>query len=194
MNPQIKILLASSSRNRRELIKKTGWNVYFDSPEIDEKLIRCSDIHRLPLLIANAKMEHILKTRTFDSETIIITSDQVVKYNNEVREKPVDKNEATRFLLSYSNSKLSTINAIVITHFPSMKQVSSVDITVIAFNELEDTLVNEITSSETILTYAGALDLNNNNLKEKILIISGSIQSAMGLDVEVCSKLITSLL
>lgn len=53
------------------------------------------------------------------TEFILVTADQIVLYKDEIREKPENESQALHFLSSYSNSSVSTISAIVATHYPS---------------------------------------------------------------------------
>ena len=50
---------------------------------------------------------------------ILLTSDQIVLFGTEVREKPTCEAQAIEFLSSYSSREVSTISAVVATHFPS---------------------------------------------------------------------------
>ena len=67
----------------------------FISPDIDEKAIRHVDPSKLCQMIAEAKCEAILKNfqDKLPKNSIILTFDQVVVCNGQLREKPVDKNE-----------------------------------------------------------------------------------------------------
>ena len=93
-------------------------------PDIDEKAIRHDDPYTLPVLIAKAKAEAIIGRLDKNmSPFVLLTSDQIVLFGNEIREKPVDENEAEKFLSSYSNQNVSTVSAVVATHFPSGKSI-----------------------------------------------------------------------
>ena len=130
------IVLGSSSSSRRQIMEMLQWPFEVMVPDIDEKSIRCDDHMKLPLLIAKAKAEAIWERISSsappdDQPTepfILITSDQIVYYNGEVREKPVSEEEASLFLSSYSGRAVSTISAVVVTHWPSGRQSHDVDV------------------------------------------------------------------
>ena len=114
------LILGSSSKNRQTILNLASWVHTVLEPNIDEKEIRDDDPYLLPVLIAKAKAAAIL-TR-FDltgAPFVLLTSDQIVLFGSEVREKPIDEAEAFRFLSSYSNQEVSTISAVVATHYPS---------------------------------------------------------------------------
>ena len=50
---------------------------------------------------------------------ILLTADQIVLFGTEIREKPTSEAQAIEFLSSYSNRDVSTISAVVATHFPT---------------------------------------------------------------------------
>lgn len=85
----------------------------------------------MPLLIAEAKavalVQRLREENSF-SEKIILTADQIVLFDNKIREKPVDEKQAKNYLSSYSNKSVSTVSAVVVTHYPSGAQRSGVDI------------------------------------------------------------------
>lgn len=119
---ELPIVLGSSSINRHNILNLLGWNYKIMVPDIDEKSIRNDDPYLLPILIAKAKataiFERLKEEECLDS-FILLTADQIVLFGEEIREKPVDEEEAVRFLTSYSNQKVSTLSAVVATHYPS---------------------------------------------------------------------------
>ena len=106
------LILGTSSQFRRKLfqenfsefLSKDEKIEQFVSPDIDEKAIRDSDSEKLCQKIAVAKCEAILKEYEgkLPKDSIILTFDQVVVCDGELREKPVDESEARKFLESYS--------------------------------------------------------------------------------------------
>ena len=106
------LILGTSSQFRRkffqesfsEFILKDEKIDQFISPDIDEKAIRDSDSEKLCQKIAVAKCDAILKEYEgkLPNNSIILTFDQVVVCDGELREKPVDESEARKFLKSYS--------------------------------------------------------------------------------------------
>jgi septum formation protein len=114
------IILGSSSSNRQFVLNHSGWQYDVIAPDIDEKAIRNPDPFLLPVIIAKAKATAIL-SRLDDSRGpfMLLTADQIVLYGSEVREKPINEAQATEFLSSYSEREVSTVSAVVATHYPS---------------------------------------------------------------------------
>src|SRR5690348_16127972 len=101
-----KIVLGSSSKWRREVLERLGYQFSCMSPDIDEKAIRHPDPKEMTLMIARAKGQALLskvltsfrkkhnsiakfvEDKQISEPTLLITSDQVVSWNGQVREKP----------------------------------------------------------------------------------------------------------
>lgn len=114
------ITLGSSSANRQRVLSLAGWKFEVLVPDIDEKAYRNDDPYQLPAIIAKAKATAILGRLSGNCEPfILLTADQVVLFQDEVREKPIDEKQAAYFLTSYSNQEVHTISAVVATHYPS---------------------------------------------------------------------------
>lgn len=114
------IILGSSSSNRQFVLSRCGWHFDVMVPDIDEKAIRNPDPYLLPVIIAKAKATAILSRLDVSrGPFVLLTADQIVLYGSEVREKPINEAQAMEFLSSYSEREVSTVSAVVATHYPS---------------------------------------------------------------------------
>lgn len=99
-----KIILASQSPRRRELLEAVGMNFEVVVSEADEKSVSKDNVpigiyvQELALIKAAAVAKKILK----DKDAIIISADTIVTLDNEILGKPKDEEDALRML-----SKLS---------------------------------------------------------------------------------------
>ncbi|KAJ1514479.1 hypothetical protein HMI55_004633, partial [Coelomomyces lativittatus] len=93
----VPILLGSSSSIRRHLCHQLfdPTPIRYDSPNIDEKNLGDPVRHQAHLLtqtLAHAKADALIKKYKHENvESLLITSDQVAVYVNEIREKPKDQ-------------------------------------------------------------------------------------------------------
>ena len=121
---ELPLILGSSSKNRQVILNLARWVHTVLIPDIDEKAIRCDNPYLLPVLIAKAKAAAILgRLNVTGDPFVLLTSDQIVLFGSEIREKPTNEAEAIEFLSSYSNQEVSTISAVVATHYPSGRLV-----------------------------------------------------------------------
>ena len=194
------IVLGTSSSSRQKIIAKLGWveGISVIIPDINEKSIRSDDPYKLPLVIAKAKADEVVRKIKSNSDMnekdmIIITADQVVYFNGEVREKPTNEDEAKSFLLSYSNSSVSTISAIVVTHYPSGQQKSEVNESKVYWNTISARVVDKVVSKGAIYQSAGGFRVEDEDLNGLINNIEGSVSCIMGLNVVTLQSLLRSL-
>ena len=165
-----------------------GYDFLIMSPDIDEKAIRNEDPMQLVLSIAQAKADELLKQITGSS--ILITSDQVILWNNQIREKPENEKEARLFLKSYSDHVAETITSVVVTNIESKKQVKGVDVVKIYFKPIPDNVIDDLIEDGEIMWCAGGFMVEHELLKPFIDSMEGSIDSVMGLPKKLTKELI----
>ena len=96
----MKVILVSQSENRRGVLAKAGYTFDIMVSNIDEKAIRHENLYELPLRLARAKAEALFPT--IKGPALLITADQVIVWNGELREKPRDRAEARQYLETFS--------------------------------------------------------------------------------------------
>src|SRR3990167_2412936 len=106
----MRIILGSQSKNRADILQEAGFEFDVLPPNIDEKAIRSSDPKKLPALLARAKTDALLPK--ISGEALLITSDQVVSFEGQIREKPETEAEARKFLETGHESANETYTAV----------------------------------------------------------------------------------
>ena len=101
----MKIILGSQSENRRQVLKDAGYEFAVMASNIDEKAIRHEDLYELLLRLSRAKAEELLPK--IKESAMLITADQVIVWNCELREKPRDLKEARHYLETFSRKQVS---------------------------------------------------------------------------------------
>lgn len=101
----MRIILASGSPRRRELLKRLGVDFEVMAPEADEN----TDIkepamlfRELSLRKGSAVLERLTRTGEDTRDTLIISSDTVVYCGGEILGKPCDRDDAKRMLAKLS--------------------------------------------------------------------------------------------
>lgn len=191
----MKIILGSSSAGRKlimdELSKELGFTFEVMSPDIDEKLIRHDNPSDLVMAIANAKADALVSK--IKEPAILICSDQVVLYDNQIREKPVDENEARKFLQSYANIHPETIGAIVVVNTENGKRASAMQMSKIHFKLLPEEIINGHINNGLALSGAGGFSIHDPILEDYLDYIEGGFDSATGLSKELVKKLVAEV-
>ena len=157
--------------------------------DIDEKAIRHDDPKKMVLAIAKAKAE-ALKARIHEPK-VLVTADTVVLWQDEVREKPKDKQEAIAFLRGYNIAPAEVVTGIVVTNLANGKTQSAVDVSVVHFKHHTDEEINVWVADGHVLNYAGAFTLLDEGHVERI---DGTLDSVLGLPKELTKKLINEVL
>lgn len=129
-------------------------------------------------------------------ECIVLTADQVVTHADAILEKPKDILEAKSFVERYAESPPATVGAVVLTHLPSMLQVSGVDTATIHFKDTVKgcNLIERLLEDDApVLDCAGGLMVEHPLVKEHISNIDGTEDSVMGLSKDLVLSLLQSL-
>ncbi|CAL7962944.1 Nucleoside triphosphate pyrophosphatase [Gammaproteobacteria bacterium] len=184
----MKFILGSKSPGRRQILTKMGYEFTVLDPNIDEKSIRSDVPERLVSALACAKAMALLPK--ISEAAILITSDQVVRCNSKILEKPKDQNEAHEFLRMYMQYPAETITAVTVTNTLNKKQESGVDIAKIWFHPIPENMVEQIANQEYVITCAGGFSLDDLLLKKYIAKIEGAPDSITGLPIELTKQLI----
>ena len=121
---------------------------------------------------------------------VLITSDQIALYKNEIREKPIDQDEAKRFLHSYSNSSVSTVCAVMATHLPSMRQASNVSVSTISFGDISASEVDRIIGRGVVFTACGGFDIEDEDMSQRITNLDGTVDCIMGMPLALTRDLV----
>jgi septum formation protein len=94
----MRLILGSSSKFRQRLLRELGYlDFEIMVPDIDEKAVTVAVMRshsppdQLVLAIARAKAEKLKSILGKEADAILITCDQVVVYQGQIREKPESK-------------------------------------------------------------------------------------------------------
>lgn len=182
------IILGSQSKYRKGVLKELGYKFETMSSDIDEKAIRDDDPNELILKLARAKND-ALKNK-IGAEDILITSDQITIYKGEIREKPTSREEAYKFLKSYSNSNLTTYTSLVVFNKANGKQAEGVDIVPVYFNEILESDIQTLIHQDNILHLGGGFLIQDPILFKCVKKIDGDIKSVMAMPPKLLQRLL----
>jgi len=188
----MKIILGSQSENRKEVLREAGYTFDVMISGIDEKAIRHEDFYELPLRLAKAKAEALLPQIT--EPALLITADQVVVWNGELREKPRDIAEARHFLETFSGSPYSVecVNGVMVTNTKTGTSRLEREISKVYFAKLPEENIKRFLKEGNPLAYAGGFTPQS-PLIAPYLRIEGTLESALGLPLGVVRQAIKEL-
>eukprot|EP01040_Poterioochromonas_malhamensis_P009750 gene9750-10592_t len=160
------LLLGSGSFTRKLILRENGFQFRVIKADIDEKKLGNREIGSSPqelvTLLANAKADAILAMierdiRLRENCRVLLTADQVVTYQGTILEKPVDNEEARKFIRRYSRSSCSTVGSIALTDLNTNKRVTGVDSSTIHFKQIPDDIIEAIIAEGNCIHCAGGL-------------------------------------
>ena len=194
MNKQKRIILASQSPRRHELIKKLNVKFEVVNPTFDEKLDsdNYSDNTILSLSLNKALSVFELKkssTDNFFNNCLIISADTVVVNENKIYGKPKDKTAAKEMLLSLSGKTHFVVTAISVVDSDTKKSVSKLTKTYVTFQNLSDELIQKYVEEKNPLDKAGAYGIQEMG-KEFIKEVDGDMENVIGLPTKTLKEIL----
>lgn len=172
----MKILLASQSPRRKELLSSLGFDfevVKIDCEEIVPEHIKVGDSAAyLSELKANA-------FRNLIDDEVLLTSDTVVAIDEQFLGKPEDENEAKEMLRLLSGKTHQVYTAITIKTLD--KTITETDVADVEFDEISDEEIDFYIKNYKPFDKAGSYGIQEWLGMAKIKNIKGSFYTIMGL-------------
>lgn len=176
-----KVILASNSPRRRELLSSMGLTFELaPSLDIDESYPASIPTEEIPLYIARKKAEAHMPHLTDDR--LLITADTVVlagKNFERVLGKPKDEQEANEMLRLLSGSRHRVVTGVTMT--TRDRKVSFSDATDVEFMSLPDDELHEYVKKYRPFDKAGAYGIQEWIGLAGIRSINGNFYTVMGL-------------
>lgn len=182
-----KLILASQSPRRRELIGLLGMPFQAIGPNIQEALDQSLDIEKRIEKLALQKAENVFEN---NQDTIVIGSDTVVVLDNQILGKPIDENDAILMLRKLSGKVHEVITGVAI--LSAKNRVNYSIKTRVTFNVLTDKEIEEYVASKEPMDKAGSYAIQG---KGSLFInkIDGDYYSVMGLPISSIYQNLTKL-
>jgi septum formation protein len=148
-----KIILASASPRRRELLALTGLKFKVDPGDYQEDMSIPLDPHRLSRFLSLEKAKDVAARHR---DALIIAADTFIVFRGSLLGKPHTKREARRMLLMLSGRRHSVITGFTILDTASGKRLSRSVETTVFFRKLTGKEIDAYVRSGEPLDKAGA--------------------------------------
>lgn len=126
----MQIVLASSSRYRRELLERFGLPFVVDPPAIDESPLADEAPAKLALRLAVAKARTVARRHP---AAIVVGSDQVANCDGRVLGKPGDVEHAVRQLVGFSGRHVEFLTGLAVVRDGEERPRTHLDVTTARF-------------------------------------------------------------
>lgn len=172
-----KIILASQSPRRQELLGKLDVKFDIQVMDIDETFPPELDPFKVPEYLARLKSDPF--NGKVPKDTVVITSDTVVINNGKIMGKPHDVTDALSMILELSN-KIHYVATGVCLQFNDRK-ISFSNVSEVEFEEISEKEARYYTKNFNSLDKAGAYGVQEWIGQAKIKRINGCYYNIMGL-------------
>lgn len=175
-----KIILASASYRRRDILKKH--NIHFGI--ITSDIVENIDDSNFPetSVMSLAFQKAVDVSRKIDSDSLIIAADTIVYFDGKIIGKPKDKAEAIETLKKLSGQTHSVYTGIAIIKTNSNEKVVDYCRTKVKFRILDDEMIRKYISASEYMDKAGGYGIQD---KGALFVesIDGSYSNVVGLPI-----------
>lgn len=148
----MKIVLASQSPRRKELLGRMGLEFVTQASKIDESAFDGLEARELVATLSREKAQWI--ARQLDGETLVIGADTVVVRDGAALGKPKDAEDAVAMLLSLSGRDHQVCTGVTVCR--GDRVLTQVEETQVTFRELTEMEVRQYVSTGEPMDKAGA--------------------------------------
>ena len=148
------VILASSSKFRKQLLSKLRIPFKCISPDIDESRLKNESVSSY---VKRLSIEKARKVGASCRNSIIIGSDEVADLDGTILGKPITKEKAKKQLKMLSGNKVVFRTGLCVLNSKTNKYYASVNNYNIYFNDLTNNTINSYLSKDDVLKCAASI-------------------------------------
>ena len=177
---QPRLILASGSPRRRQLLRDAGYEFEVVSPPVDEAAHGWLTVRELTIWNAARKAAGVSRIAP---DAVVLAADTLVAIDGEILGKPNDLEDAVRILRRLSGRAHEVWTAIRINHAARRRSRSFHEMSRVHFRKLNDRAIRDYLAKIDPLDKAGAYAAQGHGT-EIIERIEGSYSNVVGLPME----------
>lgn len=185
-----KIILASQSPRRKEILEDAGYQITVDAADIDESPPPEISLHLLPEYLAEKKADAV--SVRYPTGHIIIGADTIVIKNQQLLGKPKDASEAQSMLAMLSGDRHKVITGVCIIQGKKRSVFS--EEAIVHLSELSPKEINYYIDKFEPYDKAGAYGIQEWIGQCKITKIEGTYSNIKGLPMAMVYKHLSNFL
>ena len=184
---ELKILLASSSPRRLDLIRELGWDFKVANPTVVEDEESMNPVERVEV---NAQR----KARSIEGcqGYLIIGADTVVFHEGEILGKPGESGKAAMMLRKLSGKPHKVYTGVTILNSDTGEMLTRHEETTVWFKELDDETIETYVATGEPLDKAGAYGIQG-EAGALVDRIEGSYSNVVGLPLELVREMLNKI-
>lgn len=176
----MKIILASNSPRRKQLLEQISINFKVIVSEVDESIVVSDSIDGYVEKLAYLKAKDVYDKLDYDR--IVIGSDTVVAYKGKILEKPVDEKDAFNMLKILQGNTCEVLTGLCVINSNSKMEYITHDKCKVYIQEMTDEEIWEYIKTDEPMDKAGAFAIQGLGAKY-ITKIEGDYYSVVGLPI-----------
>lgn len=175
------IILASRSSRRHALLRQLDIKFRVSALDVEENFPHDMPVEKVAEYISNQKLDGFPSNKMKEN-TIIITADTIVAFDQVILGKPTDEKDAFQMLRSLSGRSHQVITGVSIKSL--VHSVSFSSQTKVKFKDLSDNEINYYIENYQPFDKAGAYGIQEWIGKIGVEWIDGSFYNVMGLPIQ----------
>ena len=150
----MRVILASSSVFRKQLLSKLKIPFKSLSPNVDERKLRDENVTEY---VKRLSIEKARKIASTNPDSIVIGSDEVADLNGKVLGKPLTLSNAKKQLKMLSGNKVTFRTGLCVINSNTRKYYASVNNYSIYFKDLNNNMINNYLKNDNVLKCAASI-------------------------------------
>ncbi|MGA2250659.1 Maf family protein [Terracidiphilus sp.] len=148
-----RLILASASPRRRELLAQAGFSFIVHPADVDESVLPGEEPTAYVTRLAREKAQVVFDA-VGDSEAVVLGADTTVVLDKEILGKPIDKADAVRMLRGLSGRTHRVITGVAVVSARGVE--ASAEVTEVRFREISEAEIAAYVETSEPLDKAGA--------------------------------------
>ena len=189
VNHRLKLILASNSPRRRELLRQAGYRFEVRPPPIEDRGVTGAPspgalVESLAYLKAMASVDaHRM------AEGLVLAADTVVVLAGRIIGKPADEADARRILSQLSGSEHRVLTGMALVDVAKRHRLLAHDVTRIRMRRITPAEIDAYVASGEALGKAGAYALQETG-DRYVESLEGSVTNVVGLPMELLARML----
>jgi septum formation protein len=175
---QLPFILASNSPRRKEILTQAGFQFAVLPSDVDESFPTDIPPQQVPVMLAERKAQALIESC---GNSLVLAADTVVILDNEILNKPADKQDALRMLQKLSGKTHEVVTGIALASPQGI--ITAADSALVRFRELADWEMEWYVRGGASLDKAGAYGVQDFIGMAGIEKLEGSFYTVMGLPI-----------
>nr|WP_314494513.1 Maf family protein [uncultured Chryseobacterium sp.] len=184
----MKILLASQSPRRKELLSSLGFDFEVVKIDCEEILPENIEIEKAAAYLSELKASAFRELLT---DEVLLTADTVVAIENQILGKPKDENDAKKMLRTLSGKTHQVYTGITFKNLN--KTITETDVADVEFDEISEEEIDFYVKNYKPFDKAGSYGIQEWLGMSKIKKMNGSFYTIMGLPTHLVYKILREI-